>query len=129
MNLGFSSVLLVGHIGKLCKLAAGVMDTHSRTADGRREVFVTHAALCGGEGSLLRELYEAATTDAALELLDRAGLGQAVLDSIARAVGENLRHRTGTMNTQAVLFSQAAGLSAMTDGAAALLEKHRIEHV
>ena len=52
-----------------------------------------------------------------------------MLDSIARAVGENLRHRTGTMNTQAILFSQAAGLSAMTDGAAELLEKHRIEYV
>ena len=76
-----------------------------------------------------RALFEAATTDAALELLDRAGLGQAVLDSIARAVGENLRHRTGAVNTQAILFSQAAGLSAMTDGAAELLEKHRIEYL
>ena len=129
VNLGFSSLLLVGHIGKLCKLAAGVMDTHSRTADGRREVFVTHAALCGAQRPLLRKLYEAVTTDAALELLLREGLAEQVLDSIARAVGENLRHRTGAMNTQAILFSQAAGLSAMTDGAAELLEKHRIEYV
>lgn len=71
VNLGFSSLLLVGHIGKLCKLAAGVMDTHSHTADGRREVFVTHAALCGAEGPLLRKLYEAVTTDGALELLEK----------------------------------------------------------
>ena len=125
VDLGFSSLLLVGHIGKLCKLAAGVMDTHSRTADGRREVFVTHAALCGGTTPLLKQLYEAVTTDAALELLLREGLAGAVLDSIARAVGETLRRRTGTMNTQAILFSQATGLSAMTDGAAELLEKHR----
>ena len=36
VRLGFSSVLLVGHLGKLTKLAAGITDTHSRTADGRR---------------------------------------------------------------------------------------------
>ena len=123
---GFSSLLLVGQIGKLCKLAAGVMDTHSHTADGRREVFVTHAALCGAEGPLLRKLYEAVTTDGALELLIQAGLSGAVLDSIARAVGDNLRHRTGNMNTQAILFSQAAGLTAMTAGAQELLEKHLV---
>lgn len=126
VNLGFSSVLLVGHVGKLCKLAAGVMDTHSRTADGRREVFVTHAALCGAEGLLLRKLYEAVTTDAALELLQQAGLGEAVLQSIAQAVGENLLHRTGGMNTQAILFSQAAGLTAMTVGAQELLQQHLV---
>ena len=125
VNLGFSSLLLVGHIGKLCKLAAGVMDTHSRTADGRREVFVTHAALCGAQRPLLRKLYEAVTTDAALELLTQAGLSEAVMDSIAQAVGENLLHRTGNMNTQAILFSQATGLTAMTAEARELLEKHR----
>ncbi len=127
VNLGFSSVLLVGHVGKLCKLAAGITDTHSRTADGRREVFVTHAALCGAETPLLRQLYDAATTDAALELLERAGLAGAVLDSIAHAVGETLQHRAGAMNAQAILFSQAAGRSAMTTGAAELLQKHRAE--
>ena len=127
VNLGFSSVLLVGHVGKLCKLAAGITDTHSRTADGRREVFVTHAALCGAETPLLRQLYDAATTDAALELLERAGLAGAVLDSIAHAVGETLQHRAGAMNAQSILFSQAAGRSAMTAGAAELLQKHRAE--
>lgn len=125
VNLGFASVLLVGHIGKLCKLAAGIMDTHSRAADGRREVFVTHAALCGGTGPLLQKLYEAVTTDAALELLTGEGLCEAVLSSIAGAAGENLRRRGGAMNVQAVLFSQAAGCSVMTDGAAELLERHR----
>lgn len=125
VNLGFSSVLLVGHIGKLCKLAAGIMDTHSRTADGRREVFVTHGVLCDVDGQLLRQLYDAATTDAALDLLCQAGFGQAVLDSILQAAGQNLAHRGGSLNIQAIAFSQSAGLTAMTDGAEALLELHK----
>ncbi len=36
----FEEVLLVGHMGKLCKLAAGIMNTHSRMADGRAELFL-----------------------------------------------------------------------------------------
>lgn len=124
VTLGFSSVLLVGHVGKLCKLAANVMDTHSRTADARREVFVTHAALLGADRSLLRALYDAATTDASLALLNEAGLQQQVMDSIARSAGQALQRRAGKLNVQAVLFSQAAGCTAMTDGAKALLEKH-----
>lgn len=38
--LGFPRVLLVGHIGKFAKLAGGIMNTHSRMADGRAEVFL-----------------------------------------------------------------------------------------
>lgn len=127
VNLGFSSVLLIGHMGKLSKLAAGITDTHSRTADGRREVFVTHAALCGGDRPLLEALYGAATTDAAMDLLAQAGLVKPVMDSMARAIGETLRHRAGAMNAQAIFFSQSAGFVGMTDGADALLEKH-IQH-
>ena len=125
VNLGFTSVLLIGHMGKLCKLAAGITDTHSHTADGRREVFVTHAALCGGDRELLQNLYESATTDAAMELLAQADLVQPVMASMAKAIGETLKHRAGSMNAQAIFFSQSSNVVAMTDGAKALLEKHR----
>ena len=36
----FESVLIVGHTGKLVKLGAGIMNTHSSQADGRMEVLV-----------------------------------------------------------------------------------------
>lgn len=123
VGLKFSSVLLVGHVGKLCKLAAGIMDTHSRSADGRREIFVTHAALLGGSRALLRELYEAATTDAALALLSEEGIAQQVLDSIAASAEQALSRRAGDMNIQAILFSQKAGMKAFTSGAKELLKK------
>lgn len=125
VRLGFASVLLIGHLGKLTKLAAGITDTHSRTADGRREVFVTHAALAGADRAILRRLYEAPTTDAAAAILEEAGLRDPVLASIARAVGETLTRRAAPLEAGAILFSQAAGISVMTPGAAALLEKQR----
>lgn len=46
--LEFDNMLLAGHCGKLVKLAAGVMNTHSSTADARMEVIVTHIALVAG---------------------------------------------------------------------------------
>ena len=125
VRLGFTSVLLIGHLGKLTKLAAGITDTHSRTADGRREVFVTHAALQGAALPVLRRLYEAPTTDAAVAILQEAGLAEAVLSSIAEAVGETIARRAAPLTAGAILFSQAAGVSVMTPHAAALLEQQR----
>ena len=51
---GFQRVLLVGHIGKLVKLAGGIMNTHSRWADCRTELFCAHAAVCGASTALCR---------------------------------------------------------------------------
>ena len=50
----FAEVLLVGHVGKLVKLAGGIMNTHSRCADCRTELFCAHAALCGADAVTCR---------------------------------------------------------------------------
>src|SRR5699024_2973541 len=39
----FEQVLLAGHLGKLVKVAGGIMNTHSRQADCRTELFCAHA--------------------------------------------------------------------------------------
>ena len=107
---GFEQVLLVGHVGKLCKLAAGVMNTHSHTADGRAEVFCAHAALCGASRKVCAALMDAATTDACLDILDGAGLRGPVLESILAAIQMHLDRRAGgAFRVGAVLFSNQHG--------------------
>ena len=107
---GFEQVLLVGHVGKLCKLAAGVMNTHSHTADGRAEVFCAHAALCGARREVCAALMDAATTDACLDILDGAGLRGPVLESILAAIQMHLDRRAGgAFRVGAVLFSNQHG--------------------
>ena len=83
LSLGFQQVVLVGHAGKLVKLAGGVFQTHSRYADCRSELFCAHAALCGADAQTCRALMDAATVDACLACLDEAGLRPAVLASPA----------------------------------------------
>ena len=106
----FEEVLLVGHVGKLAKLAAGVMNTHSHTADGRAEVFCAHAAVCGASREVCAALMDAATTDACLDILDAAGLRAPVLESILAAVQMHLDRRAGgAFRVGAVLFSNQHG--------------------
>ena len=78
-TLGFETVLLVGHIGKLVKLAGGVMNTHSRYADCRTELICAHAAVCGASRELCSRLLSAATTDTCLALLEEERLREAVM--------------------------------------------------
>ena len=73
-GLDFREVLLVAHVGKLSKVAAGIMNTHSKYADGRNEVFCAHAAVNGAGKEVCWELMDAATTDACIEVLDETGI-------------------------------------------------------
>ena len=123
-SAGFEQVLLVGHVGKLVKVAGGIMNTHSHTADCRTELFCAHAALCGASRELCAALYAAATTDACLELLDAAGLRAPVLESLLNAIQMHLDRRAGeAFRVGAVLFSNQHGPLGATQTAKELLEQ------
>ena len=127
-GLGFRSLLLVGHLGKLVKVAAGIMNTHSRTADGRSETMAAHTALCGGDRALVRRVFDAPTTDGAVALLEETGLKEAVMASLAAALDRRLRARAGAdMEIEALFFSNRFGILGQTPGAARLLARHRAE--
>ena len=112
----FRQVLLVGHIGKLVKLAGGVMNTHSRYADCRAELFCAHAACCGASRQVCLELLQAATADRCLEILDGAGLREPVLRRLLEAIQLHLDRRVqGKYRVGAVLFSNTYGLLGHTE--------------
>ncbi len=121
------TVLFVAHVGKLSKVAAGIMNTHSKYADGRNEIFCAHAAVCGADTSLCKSLMEAATTDACIELLDEAGgkgLRDRIIASILAAVQQKLEHRTGgKYRIGALMFSNVYGLLGETDTAKEILHE------
>ncbi|WP_455501132.1 cobalt-precorrin-5B (C(1))-methyltransferase CbiD [Gemmiger sp.] len=119
----FGQVLLVGHVGKLVKLAGGIMNTHSKWADCRTELFCTHAALCGADAATCRALMDAATTDACLDILGEAELKEPVLASLLEAIQMHLdRRAAGAFAVGAVLFSNQSGPLGQTKTADALLK-------
>ena len=121
-------VLLVGNLGKLVKLAAGIMNTHSHTADGRWEILASHAALCGASGSQIRALKEEVTTDGMLERLEDWGIREKVIDSILPEIQHHLDRRAGeSVLCGAVLFSERYGYLGQTERAQDILEHIRRE--
>ena len=75
----------------------------------------------------MSSLYECVTTDAALDLLEGAGLLEDTLDSLMGALDRHLKARAGEMPIEALCFTNQRGLLAMTPGAVALLSRHREE--
>jgi cobalt-precorrin-5B (C1)-methyltransferase len=129
-SLGFRSFLLIGHLGKLVKVAAGCMNTHSKNADARRETLAAHTALAGGTRDLVQAVFDSGTTDEALELLQKEHLETPVLRSLTGALEQALAHRAGkTLDIQAVVFSNRFGLLAKTSGADRLLSLHLKEEL
>lgn len=122
---GFEDVLLIGHVGKLIKLAGAIMNTHSKTADCRRELFVCHAALCGADTGVCRALMAEVSTEGCLRVLEQAGLRNVVMKSLLQAIQEAITHRAGDMRIGALLFSNDFGLLGMTDGAKTMLDAWR----
>jgi len=74
LELGAQSLILGGHAGKMCKVAAGLMHTHSKYGDARREAIISQLALMGAPLQVLRAIEACTTTDAAMDVIAAHGL-------------------------------------------------------
>lgn len=123
VSYGATDFLLVGNVGKLVKLAAGIMNTHSRVADGRWEIFAAHLALCGGTRAQVAAMREATTTEEMLTRLEEMGLRVPVMASIMEEIEAHMAHRIrGQMNFGVIVYSERFGRVGESAGAARLLE-------
>ena len=119
----FETVLLAGHTGKLGKLAGGIMNTHSRYADCRTELFCAHAAVCGASTAACRALMDAPSSDGCIAILDNAGLRTAVLESMLSAIHLHLdRRAAGVFLVGAILFSNEYGPLGQTEAVKEIME-------
>lgn len=119
---GFSEALLIGHIGKLVKLAGGMFNTHSRWGDCRAEIFASHAALSGAGNETVARIMDSAMTDDMLRLIDADGLKDDVMRSIMKKIEFQLTQRhLGTMRAGVITFSNVYGILGMTGDAKEIL--------
>lgn len=126
VSYGATDFLLVGNVGKLVKLAAGIMNTHSRVADGRWEIFAAHLALCGGTRAQVEAMREATTTEEMLTRLEEMRLRAQVMASIMGEIEAHMAHRIrGQMDFGVIVYSERFGRVGETADAERLLEKFR----
>lgn len=122
--LGMKGILLVGHMGKFIKLAAGVMNTHSRQADCRMEVLAAHAALAGAGQKTVERIMNCINTSEAAAVLREKGILQPVLQTVMERMEFYLRQRAGDeLTVEAVMFSREDRITAKTSGAEKLLRE------
>ncbi|UAL08156.1 MAG: cobalt-precorrin-5B (C(1))-methyltransferase CbiD [Candidatus Methanogranum gryphiswaldense] len=110
VELGVEGILLVGNIGKLVKVAGGIMNTHSRNADCRMEILSAYTVVAGGDADTARKIMDAVTTEAALDILKEAGLMNKVMYLLAERIEFHMMHRVGgKLKVGAVMFSSTYG--------------------
>lgn len=126
---GFESVLIAGHIGKLVKLGAGIMNTHSAEADGRMEVLVTCGLLAGCSLGALKKIPDCAAADAALDIIDGEGRLRQAMDILMERSERYLEARAaGNLKIGAIMFSNVRGTLGMTSGAEHIVRLCRDEY-
>ena len=90
---GITKFTFFGHMGKLIKVAGGLFNTKHAVADGRREIMVAHAALCGAGKEDLQRLFDSKTTDDMMDILNELNISVEVSNSIAEAIRERCKQR------------------------------------
>lgn len=124
VNMGIKGILFISHIGKFVKVGAGIMNTHSHSADGRMEVLAACAVRAGGDLSTVRRVLECSTTDEALVCLTEGGILEKSMEILLEKIQFYLDHRSyEQILLGAVIFSNEKGFLGMTSHAGELIER------
>lgn len=96
VDCGIERVLLIGHIGKLIKVAAGIFHTANRVADARQEIMASYLARFGADQTLIEEIFEMTTMDAVVERLAETDWNRVfpwIADRVTRRCEEHVADR------------------------------------
>lgn len=116
-RIGFTKVLIVGHMGKLVKVASGTFSTHSKDADARIETLIANLALMGAPLDMLQKIDKCITTDAAGVIIKDygyQGVYQILADKIKAKSERLLKYRKPPVTVDVVLFASEEGFLAST---------------
>ncbi len=123
IELGFEGFLLTGHIGKLVKVAGGIMNTHSKEGDCRMELLAAAALRQKVSREGVMEILDCVATEEALAVLKREGRMEPVMKELMRRILFYLNRRTADkIKIECIMYSKEYGELAKSPGAEGLLE-------
>ncbi|HJB29470.1 MAG TPA: cobalt-precorrin-5B (C(1))-methyltransferase CbiD [Candidatus Blautia faecavium] len=124
VDMGVKGILFISHIGKFVKVAAGIMNTHSHSADARMEVLASNAIRAGGDLACAKKILDCSTTDEALNVLALSGVLEKTMKEITSRIQFYLNHRSyEQILLGAVIFSNVHGYLGQTEDAQTLVKK------
>ena len=110
VELGFQRMLLTGHIGKLIKVAGGIMNTHSREGDCRMELLTAFAVKIGVELPVAQQILTCVTTEEAVRILDSCGKRVPVMEAAMERIFYYLNKRAGgKMQVECLMYANEFG--------------------
>jgi cobalt-precorrin-5B (C1)-methyltransferase len=115
---GFRQIVLIGHLGKLVKLAGGIFQTHSRVADARNEILAAHYFGYSRNEEAFVQLMQANTTEEALDFIPEEDFWKSFANQIKKRCE---RYVYQEIQIEVVLLSQKKGLLSHTGQAINLL--------
>jgi cobalt-precorrin-5B (C1)-methyltransferase len=111
LELEFEEILIVGHIGKMVKVAGGMMNTHSNNGDFRMEVLSCYAGLYGASVDVIKELLSCVTTTQAIEILMRENLHKQVMKIISEKANFYINKKVDNkIITKLIIYSNEHGI-------------------
>ena len=124
VNMGVKGILFVSHIGKFIKVAGGIMNTHSHSADSRMEILCANGIRAGADLACAGDILECSTTDEALHVLEKNHILQETMKEITDRIQFYLDHRSyDQILLGAVLFSNEFGFLGQTPDAEELIRR------
>ena len=123
-ELGFSGIVIAGHMGKLVKIGNGIMNTHSREADGRMDTMLSCALSAGTEDlELLRKIQGSNTTDEVMDHLKQAGILDDTIKVFLKRAAWHLAHRSrAEVKTGMIVFGTKGEYLGETEDADMILK-------
>ena len=103
---GVKEIVILGHPGKLVKLAAGIFNTNYRVADARREVVAAYAAMAGASKDIIAMIMQANTTEEMAKILKHIHMSEVTFNLIANAVKDRVTEKiNGEVKVSTVIVS------------------------
>ncbi|MBM7614723.1 cobalt-precorrin-5B (C(1))-methyltransferase CbiD [Alkaliphilus hydrothermalis] len=124
---GIKKILIIGHMGKIVKVAGGIFHTHSKIADGRLEILTAYLGLMGASREDLKKIMESNTTEEAIQSIKEFGYDDVFL-TLAEKISEKCRQRTyHKVEIGTVVFSMEEGVLGVCPIGEELLEEFKNE--
>lgn len=124
IECGFTKILLIGHIGKLIKLAGGISDTHSKNADCRMEILASNAAFFTEDIQVVRKLALCNTTEEAVGILKENKILVQTMQRVSeKAVYYIDKITEGKAEIGIVMFTNENGVLVQTDNVEMLVKE------